>query len=75
VPLIGAAFRRSKPRDVMLWIAHMLAYKNAFEMPNDDPDRLRSRVRIDYPIGLEPASAAACHPVDASNVACAGAGT
>src|SRR5436309_221756 len=53
VPLIGAAFRRSKPRDVVLWIAHMLAYKNAFEMPNDDPDRLRRRVRIDYPIGLD----------------------
>jgi membrane-associated phospholipid phosphatase len=50
---ILAAFRQSKLRDAAAWVAQMLAYKNAFELPNDAPDRLRKRVRVEYPIAVD----------------------
>jgi membrane-associated phospholipid phosphatase len=53
VPLMSAGFKPSKLRDSAIWIAQMLAYKNAFEMPNDNPQRLRQRVHVDYPIRLD----------------------
>jgi hypothetical protein len=31
----------------------MWAYKNAFEMPNDDEQALRDRAHFDYPIALD----------------------
>jgi membrane-associated phospholipid phosphatase len=52
-PLLVAGFRRSPRRDAAVWIAHMLGYKQAFELPNDDPDRLRRRARVDYPIAVD----------------------
>lgn len=40
-------------RDGLVWLAHMWAYKNAFELPNDDQERLRHRAHLDYPIALD----------------------
>jgi membrane-associated phospholipid phosphatase len=41
---------RSKARDVVVCSLQMWAYFAAYEMPADDPERLRSRVRVDYPV-------------------------
>ncbi len=35
--------------DVVVWAAQMWAYKNAFELPNDDEERLVRRAHLDYP--------------------------
>jgi hypothetical protein len=50
---IAAGFRRSRTRDAVVWAAQMWAYKNAFELPNDDTERLRRRAHLDYPIALD----------------------
>jgi hypothetical protein len=34
--------------DMAAWGAQMWAYKNAFELPADQPDRHRERVHLDY---------------------------
>ena len=52
-PALAAGFRRSFVRDGLVWGAQMWAYKNAFEMPNDDSQRLRERVHFDYPIAVD----------------------
>lgn len=41
---------RSRTRDAVVCTLQMWAYFAAYEMPADDPERLRSRVRVDYPI-------------------------
>jgi membrane-associated phospholipid phosphatase len=41
---------RSRPRDVAVCALQMWAYIAAYEMPNDDPERLRARVRVRYPV-------------------------
>lgn len=41
---------RGRHRAAAVWLAHMWAYKQAFEIPFDDPDKLRRRLRIDPPI-------------------------
>lgn len=48
----GAASRRPV-RDVAVCALNMWAYLAAYEMPNDDPDRLAERVRVDYPIAID----------------------
>ena len=40
-------------RDGAVWAAQMWAYKSAFEMPNDDEQRLRGRTHFDYPITVD----------------------
>src|SRR5438477_11529910 len=50
---IAAGFRRSRIRDAAGWAAHMWAYKNAFELPNDDHERLQARAHFDYPIAVD----------------------
>lgn len=40
----------SRKRSVMIVCAQMWSYFAAYEMPADDADKQRSRVRIDYPI-------------------------
>jgi membrane-associated phospholipid phosphatase len=50
---IAAGFKRSRVRDGVVWAAQMWAYKNAFEMPNDDESRLRHRAHFDYPIAVD----------------------
>jgi hypothetical protein len=47
------AARRSRTRDIAVCVLNMWAYLNAYEMPNDDPARLRARVRADYPIAID----------------------
>jgi membrane-associated phospholipid phosphatase len=50
---VATGFRRSRIRDAAVWAAQMWAYKNAFEMPNDHSERLRSRAHLDYPIEFD----------------------
>lgn len=52
-PSIARAFDRSRARDGSMWLAHMWAYKVAFELPNDRPEHLRDRAHIDYPLALD----------------------
>lgn len=44
---------RGRTRDVAVCFLQMWAYLAAYEMPNDDPERLRARVRVDYPVKLD----------------------
>jgi membrane-associated phospholipid phosphatase len=52
-PLLAAGFRRSRARDAAVWATQMWAYKNAFELPNDQEERLRRRAHFDYPIAVD----------------------
>lgn len=45
--------RRSPARDVATVCLQMWAYIAAYEMPNDDPEALRRRVHIDYPVAMD----------------------
>ncbi len=47
------AVPRSRARDVAVVGLNMWAYLAAYEMPNDDPERLAARVRVDYPIAVD----------------------
>jgi membrane-associated phospholipid phosphatase len=44
---------RTRGRDAAMCCLNMWAYLAAYELPNDDPDRLEARVRIDYPIAID----------------------
>lgn len=44
---------RTWRRDVGTCVLQMWAYIAAYEMPNDDPEALRRRVRIDYPVRID----------------------
>ncbi len=44
---------RSKKRDVALFALQMWAFTVVHEMPYDDPERLRSRLRARYPIAVD----------------------
>jgi membrane-associated phospholipid phosphatase len=44
---------RSKKRDVAMFTLQMLAFTFVHEMPYDDPERLRERLRSRYPIVLD----------------------
>jgi membrane-associated phospholipid phosphatase len=52
-PVSVAALPGSRYGDAAVWTAQMLAYKNAFEMPNDDPARLQARAHVDYPVAID----------------------
>jgi membrane-associated phospholipid phosphatase len=41
---------RSRTRDVAVCALQMWAYIATYEMPNDDPEALRDRVRVAYPV-------------------------
>jgi membrane-associated phospholipid phosphatase len=47
------ALRRTPARDVGTCALQMWAYLAHYEMPNDDHDRLLSRVRVDYPVRID----------------------
>ena len=47
------AMRRSKGRDVATVLLQMWGYIAHYEMPNDDPEALARRVRIDYPVRID----------------------
>jgi hypothetical protein len=44
---------RTRSRDVGTALLQMWAYVAHYEMPNDDPEALRARVRIDYPVRID----------------------
>jgi membrane-associated phospholipid phosphatase len=44
---------RTPARDVLTCVLQMWAYLTAYQMPNDDPEGLRRRVRIDYPVACD----------------------
>jgi membrane-associated phospholipid phosphatase len=46
---------RSRVRDALVCTLQMWAYFAAYEMPADDPERQRARVRIDYPVRIDEA--------------------
>jgi membrane-associated phospholipid phosphatase len=49
VPIaLFAAMPRTKSRAAIVWSAQMWAYKVLFELPYDEPEWLRRRVRVDY---------------------------
>jgi membrane-associated phospholipid phosphatase len=47
------ALPRSRARDVGTCVLQMWAYLAHYEMPNDDPEALLRRVRIDYPVRID----------------------
>jgi membrane-associated phospholipid phosphatase len=52
---VALALPRGRARAAAAWAAHMWAYKVAFEIPYDRPDRLRERLHIDAPIAADEA--------------------
>jgi membrane-associated phospholipid phosphatase len=50
---LAVLWPRSKRRDVALYAAQMWAFTVAHELPYDDPERLRARLRTRYPIQLD----------------------
>ena len=50
-PLALAVLRpRTRTRDAALYALQMWGFLNAKDMPHDDPEALRSRLRVDYPV-------------------------
>jgi membrane-associated phospholipid phosphatase len=47
------ATRRSIARDAAVCALNMWGYVCAYEMPNDDPERLAARVHVGYPIAVD----------------------
>jgi hypothetical protein len=41
---------RSRTRDVGVCLLQMWSYLATYAMPNDDPERLQARVRVEYPV-------------------------
>ncbi len=44
---------RTRTRDVATCVLQMWGYLAHYEMPNDDPEHLRARVRVDYPVRVD----------------------
>ena len=44
---------RSRARDVGMCVLQMCAYVATYKMPNDDPEALEARVRVDYPVRVD----------------------
>lgn len=50
---LAVAMPRNKVRDVAMCALNMWGYTGAYKMPNDDPDALRARVHVRYPIVVD----------------------
>jgi membrane-associated phospholipid phosphatase len=50
---LAVALPRSRVRDAAVYAAQMWAYVAHYELPNDDPEGLLRRVRVEYPIGID----------------------
>lgn len=48
-------FPRTRARDAGMVVLQMWAYLAGYEMPNDDPEALRRRVRVGYPVRIDKA--------------------
>jgi hypothetical protein len=59
---LAIARPRSAWRDAGIYFLQMWAYIAHYEMPNDDPERLRERLRVDYPIRADTALFAGTAP-------------
>jgi len=44
---------RTPARDIATCVLQMWAYIAGYEMPNDDPEGLRRRTRVDYPVAID----------------------
>lgn len=44
---------RTRARDVAVCAGQMWAYLATYQMPNDDPEKLERRVKIDYPVKFD----------------------
>src|SRR5690606_12926521 len=52
-PALAVLRPRTRKRDVALYALQMWGFTAAHEIPYDDPDALRRRLRIDYPIKID----------------------
>jgi hypothetical protein len=50
---LAFAFKQSRMRDVSIYALQMLAYVAHYEMPNDEPHELQSRIRVSYPVHID----------------------
>jgi membrane-associated phospholipid phosphatase len=50
---LSVAAPKGRVRDIATCALQMWAYLAAYEMPNDDPEALRERVHIEYPIKID----------------------
>ena len=50
---LALATPRTRARDAGIYALQMWAYYAHYDMPDDDPDRLLRRTRVDYPIGVD----------------------
>jgi membrane-associated phospholipid phosphatase len=50
---LAFALPRTRTRDAAIYALQMWAYVAHYEMPNDDPDELLGRLRVDYPIRVD----------------------
>jgi membrane-associated phospholipid phosphatase len=50
---LSVALPRGRARDAAVCALQMWAYLAAYEMPNDDPEALRERVHVEYPIRID----------------------
>jgi len=50
---LAVLFPRSRKRDVALFAMQMWAFTMVHELPYDDPERLRSRLRSRYPVTID----------------------
>ena len=54
-PALAVLRPRTRGRDAALYALQMWGFLNAKDLPHDDPEALRRRLRIDYPIVLDQA--------------------
>ncbi len=52
-PALTVAIPRTRARDIGVCALNMWAYLAAYELPHDDPERLRERAALDYPIAID----------------------
>jgi membrane-associated phospholipid phosphatase len=50
---LSVALPRSRARDAAICALQMWAYIAAYELPNEDPERLAARVQVGYPIAID----------------------
>jgi membrane-associated phospholipid phosphatase len=50
---VAVLYPRSRRRDVALYAMQMWAFTMVHELPYDDPERLRRRLRVRYPIAID----------------------
>jgi membrane-associated phospholipid phosphatase len=50
---LAIAQPRTRARDAGIYALQMWAYVASYEMPNDDPEQLLRRLRVDYPIAVD----------------------